>query len=431
MPVLLGGVMLSKISFGVLAFVFIAYFLLGLSNHEKAVVCALMLCKLLGFFSSMFGLAVPGTLIAFVLMLVFLRGDIKQLFSYKNIVPILYILSTFIILFFLYKLTGSTSYSDTKISRTFIALLVDTIGFILLVQFDDINTERIAPIFWGESLLIISFLMSNFSFFPLNGLFDFNSFRETYYELKKMHIDMITYHAVGVSSFIAAAFYLSRKVNLTSVFDYVFLFSCGWAILVSGARQAVVGFILLIVFWIAYRHREFKLSTIIFSLLLFAGFISLLQILDLEIFQTVFSENTDRDEALNRNFDYPLEIISQHLLYGIGFGNYYNPHSMEIYPHNIILELLCELGIVGTTILLLPTLLYILTGRFHLKNVLANGTICLYIIFPFIVRSMISSDLSENIALFCGFFILFSVDNNCDEESVEDDISQEYIVQDI
>lgn len=125
MPLLMAGVMLNIVSMITVIIVFIAYFLICITRHEKAVVCSFILCKLLGFFFSFIGIPIQGSVVALVIMLICLGGDVFKLFDTKYIKPALFIISTYLILVGFFLLTGNTDNSSSKIYRTLVSLLFD------------------------------------------------------------------------------------------------------------------------------------------------------------------------------------------------------------------------------------------------------------------------------------------------------------------
>lgn len=305
-----------------------------------------------------------------------------------------------------YLLTGETKNSNTKFGVMTISLCVDTIAFLTLVTFKDVRMSRLTVPFLLFALMQLGYVEA-FSGHRPSGIMDFSFFRNACVDMMRKGMRVLSYHNMGISAFIGAAFMISERKNINRYFDIIFLFSAFWLIIISGARQTIFGFILLLFVWMVFRTGKLKLSTVFLAAGIILGIYYCLQLLDVPIFQQKSGTSTHMGSDLNRNYDYPLMIISYHFLDGIGFGNYYNPHSHEFYPHNVILEILCEFGFIGMIFVSMVIIAYVRSHHFYIKNKLPNGSICLLLWMPYLVRSMISGDLSDNISLFISMFLFF------------------------
>lgn len=405
-PILIIGVLLNIIKFPIIAILIFLSFIFLCNNHEKSVVCALVFCKLFGTFGPALGIHLPGTVVAFTLILIFMRKDLMKMFNKKTTKPIIFILSIFFIFMVYYLLTGETKNSGTKFNVMLISLFVDTIAFLILVTFDDIRMERMTVPFLLFALMQMGYVESMSGHGP-SGLLDFSFFRNACIDMMRKNIPVLSYHNMGIAAFIGAAFMMSQRKKINNYFDIVFLFSAFWLIVLSGARQTIFGFIFLIFVWLVFRTGRFKLTTVFLAAAVIVGIYLCLQLLEVPILQGNSSRGAHMGSELNRNYDYPLMIISYHFLDGIGFGNYHNPYTQEIYPHNIILEILCEMGFIGLIFVGMVVFAFVRSHHFLLRNELPSGGICLLLWIPYLIRSMISGDLSDNISLFISMFLLF------------------------
>lgn len=406
MPVLIIGVLLNVIKIPIIAMLIFFSFIFLCNNHEKSVVCALVFCKMIGTFGPALGIHLPGTVVAFFLILVFMRKELLLLFNKHTTKPLVFIFTIFFIFMVYYLLTGETKNSASKFSVMTISLVVDVVAFLILVTFSDIRMNRLTIPFLLFAMLQLGYVES-FSGHRPSGILDFSFFRSACTEMMRKNIPVLSYHNMGISAFIAAAFMISQRKKINNYFDVVFLFTSFWLILLSGARQTIFGFIFLIFVWMVFRTGRFKLSTVFLASGVMIGIYLCLKLLDVPILQESSSRGAHMGSDLNRNYDYPLMVISYHFLDGIGFGNYHNPHTQEIYPHNIILEILCEMGFVGFLFVVTVVVFFIRSHHFLLRNELPSGGICLLLWIPYLVRSMISGDVSENISLFISMFLLF------------------------
>ncbi len=406
LPILIIGVLLNIIKFPIIAILIFLSFIFLCNNHEKSVVCALVFCKMIGTFGPALGIPLSGTVVAFLLIIVFMRKDLLKLFCKKTTKPIVFILSIFFILMVYFLLTGETRHSGTKFNVMIISLVVYTVAFLILVTFDDIRMERMTVPFLLFALMQLGYVESLSGHGP-SGLLDFSFFRNACMDLMRKNMTSLSYHNMGIAAFIGAAFMLSQRKKINNYFVIVFLFSAFWLIVLSGARQTIFGFVFLIFVWMVFRTERFKLTTVILATTVIIGIYLCLKMLEVPILQETSVRGAHLGSDLNRNYDYPLMIISYHFLDGIGFGNYHNPYTNEIYPHNILLEILCEMGFIGLIFVGMVVFAFVRSHHFLLRNELPSGGICLLLWIPYLIRSMISGDLSENISLFISMFLLF------------------------
>lgn len=406
MPILILGVLFRVITFPVVAMLIFLSFGFLCNNHEKSVVCALVFCKLFGTFGPALGLRVPGTIVALGLMVIFLRKDLLLLLDRMKSRSMFFTIAIFFIFFIYFLLTAETRHSTSKLSVMSIMLIIDAFAFMILVTFDDIRMDRLTIPFLLFAMMQLGYVESMTGRGP-SSLFDFSFFRNSCVSMMRNGLPVLSYHNMGIAAFLASSFMISQKKKLNTIFDYVFLFCSFWLIVLSGARQTIFGFILLISVWVVFRTGKVKLSTVFMAASIFIMLYLSLKMLDVPFLQQQSNRGVHMGSDLNRNYDYPLMLISNNFLDGIGFGNYNNPYTHEVYPHNIILEILCEFGFLGMILVSLVLIAFVRSHHFYLRNELPSGGICLLIWIPYLVRSMISGDLSENISLFVSLFVLF------------------------
>lgn len=97
-----------------------------------------------------------------------------------------------------------------------------------------------------------------------------------------------------------------------------------------------------------------------------------------------------------------LDIFKQNPIFGAGLGSfpiYYNGIDLPDYPHNIVLEILAEFGLIGFVVFSLYFLLTIYRGmivkdrRWYMSN-LQLTVACLFIYY--LANSMVSGDINSN-----------------------------------
>lgn len=105
------------------------------------------------------------------------------------------------------------------------------------------------------------------------------------------------------------------------------------------------------------------------------------------------SELIDRD----RNWDSAINRIVEKPVCGHGLGGYYvdgySSSGDGTYAHNLFLELFSETGLVGTAIILIPVLPFLLLGRRIGRFRTATGATLLPLLIMYFGRSLVSGDL--------------------------------------
>jgi len=131
---------------------------------------------------------------------------------------------------------------------------------------------------------------------------------------------------------------------------------------------------------------------------------------------TVFDSEKDISENLNRaiNWEAGVELFNEKPFYGHGLGGYYisgySYPGSGTYAHNLILELLSETGLVGTTIILLPVLVFFLFPKIRNLGGLrtsSGGALIPLLILAFL-HSMVSHDLTMSSTLFAILAVMWA-----------------------
>ena len=103
--------------------------------------------------------------------------------------------------------------------------------------------------------------------------------------------------------------------------------------------------------------------------------------------------------------DVAVDMFKNNPLIGVGFGGYNLWGNYDAYPHNIILEILAEMGIVGLLFIVLSVLYY-----FRQIYVFFSKKYDIYLCFlliPLIARAMISGSLADNIVIFSAINAMY------------------------
>lgn len=386
-------------------FAFLILLLFSMKKMELSISMLLIFPPLLGTIFQILDYGIPGSIIPFFFVILLLPKSLLKLFYNKKI-ALLFTLVIIGIFVAYYLLTAKTEYSDRKIVELLITSVIYLIAFSLMSSSPNIDTRRIGKIFYVYGLILTSIGLDILGYSQFNGLFDFSSFRDASNAMKELEMVSISYHSVGIAGMTGLAFLMSSPRNCK--LDYFIVPAFIWLILISGARQALVAAFLVFFMKYVMNHRKFNLVDVAKWATLLVIIIMVLFIADIETVNSVFDSKASAGERLNRNFDYPFKIIEQHFLDGIGFGNYDNTVAREVYPHNIILEILCEMGFIGFLILSFVVFIFIARNKFSLRYQLLCGSYAIMIYIPYLVRSLISDSIGHNVSVFILLFTLYS-----------------------
>ncbi len=405
LPILLWGVMIGAINSIVLLLIFFILFLF-LTKDGMTIVSVFILCPLLGLIKEVAGGGIPGTVVAFVIILIIQREKLIEAYKQLNLRTSAYLLLILFFVFFSYILTARTENSNHKIIALLLNTIVYTTGLLMIVKSSKESIRYVVPFFFIYGLILLRLPIDYFGYAEPNGLLDFSFYRESTVMNKDIGLKYVTYHSVGIAGVLSTSFLLCTRKSLRFL-DYLLLFCCIWLVLLSGARQAITAYVLIIACWYSIKTGKLRIKNVLLILMLIPVLIIILQHIDAPQIQQMFEDRGGADKYLNRNYDYPLTVISNNTLTGIGFGNYLNPYTLEVYPHNIIIELLCEMGLLGLLFFLVLTIIFTRGTHFTITKQMNNGCFCVLLLLPYLTRAMISLDLSENIIVFLAYSVFF------------------------
>ena len=209
------------------------------------------------------------------------------------------------------------------------------------------------------------------------------------------------------------SFWLSSVVLKKKEIIYLILYGITtlYVILISGTRQALFGFFIVIMvrlLFLSYKNRIFNYFLTIIIITLFSQ----------SIFNTSseslnsISQSDSIETAMNRDYLRTFEMISNYPVFGVGLGGFYNESiSKHKYPHNIILEILCEGGLIMFFLVLFLIRHYLRKKNKVIKYKTSNNSFLFLIFIAYAIRAMISEDLGANVSLF-SILLSFVILNN-------------------
>ena len=215
---------------------------------------------------------------------------------------------------------------------------------------------------------------------------------------------VIGYQNLGFMCVQGMGFFLMTFRNKIDFEKILILLLGALVVLYAGSRQAIVTAVFIFAIWFLQLRFAKKSGSLILIAVGVMVIYYLAQLLlgDEGLFSSVadqgYVEGGGRGPWLLRG----IELFLDHPWWGVGFGRYNLWGVYDTYPHNIIIEILCEMGILGFVAVLFISM------RSILKNKAAFSYV-LYLFIAMFLRAMASGGMSQNIILFTMLFALPSL----------------------
>ena len=282
------------------------------------------------------------------------------------------------------------------------------------------SSTAIAQLLIMESIAMMAFAIQKGYASP-SSFFDYTWLREAsermYYYTGES--PLFNYQIVGMNVLYASAFLLSKRKSIILELCF-YLPICIHLILSSGARQAIFGFAIVIAMRILFFSnftRRGKIAASGITLLLMIGYFAVLFNGMVDTAAGLVSDDTGEVAAVTaRSVNYltAFECVSDHPFFGAGLGGY-EPY-IEImgeqygkWPHNMILEIMCEMGIVGLLAIIILVYLFFKQNRIPFKHITRGRLYYFLPVVALLCRFMISADLGDSVVVLSS---LFAVSNH-------------------
>jgi len=211
----------------------------------------------------------------------------------------------------------------------------------------------------------------------------------------------IGYHIPGYYALQGAALMMINiRKEIKKVYLLLALFLTFLVALYSGARQTIVIALVLLFLW-GIMNQKSKWKSFLLVTLLLSG--SIWIFFNIQSIQELFGSTVQQGyvEGGGRGLWLlkGVELFFQNPIFGVGFGRYSLWGIYGTYPHNIIIEMLCEIGVVGflaSVALILPLLV-------KTRQV---GKVYIYYLAVLVFHAMASGGLESNVIIFAFIFAL-------------------------
>lgn len=334
----------------------------------------------------------------------------------KDILIVFFLLAIFVYaLYTKFIINSTTHYWGTKLFNFIYALILP---ICILISY---KKKVINSFDEWKFVLLYAILAYSFKNFSLVGVLNFRDlYLQNYDELKNV---IFASQILAIGSLICM-YDLIRNYNLkTTILLLILIFQ----MILFESRGVILGFLCAtIVFWwfsgkkiLPKKIRSKALIGVgLFSLAFIVGFSYLWNTGYLDRLVDKLNDFASGEKSETRYVLYPtvIEAIKNNFPFGTGFGNTktaltsLNYYLKLDYPHNIMLEIILEEGLLIAIIFLILTLKW-LTSIF-VKDRYNCHTLLYYSLFIFaLVGSMFSGDIAGNYNLFIFGFLAYNSKN--------------------
>ena len=370
--------------------------------------------KTFGIVSIALGLPGVGGKIAFIIgiLSLILAGRLRiAMLSMKP--TFLWLLLIFCVLIVSYYLGPQSEYSRFKLINTAVTGLTSLVAFYFILKDSRADWFRLGQLGILSGLVCLGAIIFIAPELKPNNIMDFSSLRDgtegLYRDIVSVRNTLSHLPMIG-----AVVLYSASPDKELSTFrivkQLVYLVSALLIILLSGSRLPVL-IVTIVCLSIQFMkpkaiRRYFVMSFILISMLVSV----IIYGISTNIRQITFVFDSSKPilERTNRDSRWMpgISLFLERPLFGHGLGGYY-VEGLSLpgdgsYPHNLILELLSETGLVGLgMILIFPLILGLrLKKALYFKTRAPSGGAVFSLLIMALVESMISFDLTTNIQVF-------------------------------
>lgn len=333
------------------------------------------------------------------------------------------LLCVIMVFLFSYIFAQHTEYANTKIVKIVLNGVLLFYGYYVFNKSDKINIEHLSQLLIIYTIICVVATLSFYSI-QRGSIFDYDWFRSAcekwaYLEGHDLGGGMISgYQIIGMNAAWAIALYFSQKRLSINVCVY-YLLICGQLIMTSSSRQALLAAIFIVVLRFVYFNEaktNFKKLLIISSavLVLFGIYTFLLSYGSESVTKTFQSGDKGREFLYLST----INLIKENPWFGVGLGGF--PLYIDApYPHNILLEILCECGIISFILIGIIVINHFVKNYISIKHTSYNGSFVFLFLSALLVRVFVSGDLTVSIEIFSAFFAISTLEYTKLDEFLE------------
>lgn len=356
-----------------------------------------------------YGIRGIGGIFMVVGLLLFLYVYLKKLVKFSNIKKCILPLLLFVgICGLSISLTTGGDYALTKYINTVSTCFLSFIAYITLFSFSEkINYTRLGLYFilFAFLLLRVSYIVNGGN--PPTNILDFGFMRIGNKMSGTVEGDfLLDYQFPGFIALNGLSIILmaSWKEHTRVPFILFLFFFCSLLCLYCGARQFVVIAFVLLLTWLIIGLKD--KGGIRFTLVALFSFVliplSSILLSNDGMFNSVaesgYLEGSNRELPLALGLSYFIE----NPVFGIGYGRFNIFGTYGVWPHNLFIEILCEMGILGLTVFLVICVKPMIKEKFFFRYYS-------YLFLVLFLRSMVSCGMDANVAILSYCVALYTL----------------------
>ena len=195
---------------------------------------------------------------------------------------------------------------------------------------------------------------------------------------------------------IGLIFSLFSKESNCKVIKYLAITFSFIVVWYSSARQAFLVFVLtLLLYGVLFKKLNIK-YLIFISIVGGVGYMWK-TIMEAESVAFLMGATEGEGSGRDRIIKVAMNQFYQNPLFGVGFGRFFIDNEYGCNEHNLFVEILTELGIIGFFFFFIPILNSFVSSYRYIKKYILEFSPFLCLFLAYFVRSLVSSDLRESI----------------------------------
>lgn len=386
----------------ILYFFIVVIYILNHGNNQTKTIIFLLANGIIGVYLNAKGLPYVVTISNYLFLLyLFFR---LQIFKSKYN----YVIFSFFLFYIINALSSTYINNSTEkffnIFITFFSSLV--FYFYLLKNYDLLDFKKLAKTL--IVLILFSYVYSFEIFGIPNNVNIFNYvgyYRTTTFESSLIE-NKLNYQFLGYLLNLSLIFLLFSK---TTRLEFLILSNIVLLLLLfSFSRQNVlIHLLVLYTNWVSSKFSGTRiiLSVILFILIIPATLGYLSSIDSSELFSSLYnSENILESSGRDRLLSKGLSTFVSYPVFGIGLSSIELDGILGVYPHNILVEILAETGIIGLIFLII---FFVIHKFQHKLMVLQNKNLLKFFLYNSLVLfsvALVSGSMIQNVRIFALFF---------------------------
>lgn len=317
-----------------------------------------------------------------------------------------YLLAVFVVFFISYVFAEHNEYANRKIFLIIYHGSLMLWGFYVFQKSDQIRDDDLVYLILLSSITYVVFLVNYYNFSP-GTLFDYNWLRSSLHaQVYQDQADsIISYHNVGMTALMGIALFASKK-KIDIIPFAVYSCIAFQLIMMSGARQAILGFVIVLFLRLAFFNKgRNKLMLLIIGLSLVYFLYRIINGSGSESLEKMADTGGGGRDLIMLE---AIRLILEYPIFGVGLGGFaiHAAHLDVAWPHNFFLEILCETGCVGMAILLIIVIVFVVKNKIYLRFLTETNSYYFLFATAIAIRTMVSGDLTDSIELFSLLFAL-------------------------